>query len=324
MKITPYVSSDPTYLSVFVLCLVLSGCSTIVADRIASQKSYDYSKFVTAEQLLESGFIPSRHCSAQYELCVSYLRAGPLAEDRFDFDMVINGDHIRLQLMKADVPIKFQGTMVLLHGFKVSKEFMAMTANYYRLLGFSVIVPDMLGHGESEGGISFGIKDGEILNELLDSQPELQRPLYLFGSSMGAIAATHLASNRFDVDGVILQAPMTRFDDSAVNSIQYASPILARLVTARSIRKGASKALRAADMSLARTDIKPALSALEVPVLILASSTDTIAPFSYFNDFASSNISVVEIADRSHYSMVVIDQLDHEHILRWLREQAND
>lgn len=294
----------------------------MVADKIADQNSYDYSWFITAEKLQEKGFVKEQYCSETQGLCLSYFRARPLTDQAvMDFNRFINGDHIRLQLKQSDVP-KLRGTIVLLHGFKISKEYMAMTALYYRFLGFNVIIPDMLGHGESQGEIAFGLKDSLILDELLNQQRGMEQPLFIFGNSMGAIAASYLASTRADVDGVILQAPMVTFDTAAVNYIKYDSPVLTKIVTERSIRKGALKALRNVDISLPQTDIKPILSALDLPVLILASSDDTVAPFAYFESLASSRISVVDVKNRSHYSMVVISQDDSEHILHWLQKNT--
>lgn len=305
-----------------ILCVYLGACSTVVANKIGDQNSYDYSWFITAEKLQEKGFVKEQYCSETQGLCLSYFTARPLTDQAvMDFNRLINGDFIRLQLKQSDVP-KFRGTIVLLHGFKISKEYMAMTALYYRFLGFNVIIPDMLGHGESQGEIAFGLKDSLILDELLNLQSGMEQPLFIFGNSMGAIAASYLASTRSDVDGVILQAPMVTFDTAAVNYINYDSPVLAKIVTERSIRKGALKALRNLDISLPQTDIKPILSALDLPVLILASSSDTVAPFAYFESLASSRISVVDVKNRSHYSMVVISQDDSEHILHWLQQNT--
>ena len=305
-----------------ILCVYLSACSTIVADKIAGQNSYDYSWFITAEKLQEKGFVKERYCSEVHGLCLSYFKARPLTDQaEMDFSRLINGDFIRLQLNRSEVP-KFRGTMVLLHGFKISKEYMAMTALYFRFLGFNVIVPDMLGHGESQGEIAFGLTDSLILDELLNQQRGVEQPLFIFGNSMGAIAASYLASTRQDVDGVILQAPMLVFDTAAFNYIKYDSPMLATVVTERSIRKGALKALRNVNVSLPQTDIKPILSSLDEPVLILASPDDTVAPFAYFESLASSRISVAEIKNRNHYSMVVVSQEDSERIIHWLQKNT--
>jgi len=208
--------------------------------------------------------------------------------------------------------------VLLLHGFRASKEFMANTALYFRFLGFDVLVPDLLGSGESDGVLSFGVRDSRILSQLLDSRPEISAPLYVLGNSMGALAATHLAVSRKDLRGLILQAPMPVFDRAVVNYIESYSPRLAWCLTERAMKEGAVSALAHAGVSLAQTDIRPLVASLPIPVLILASDEDPVAPFEEYRSLEGRAVSVARVEKRGHAGMAVIGGSEAEIIDHWL------
>ncbi|MBL4774174.1 MAG: alpha/beta fold hydrolase [Alcanivoracaceae bacterium] len=199
---------------------------------------------------------------------------------------------------------------------------MTNSALYFRFIGFNVIIPDLLGHGDSDGEISFGVNDSQIINELLQNKSDIEYPLYLLGNSMGAVTASYLASNN-DISGLILLAPMTKFDEAAVNYALSYSPIISTFFSEEVIRRGAIEALNEANISVEQTNIKPIVSALNVPVIIFASTNDKVAPFSYFDSLSSLKISVIKVNDRSHPSMSIIGTQEHLYIQEWLKSKAN-
>ncbi|MCP4077517.1 MAG: alpha/beta hydrolase [Gammaproteobacteria bacterium] len=310
------------------LILFASGCSNLVTKYISSQQSYGYENIASDAELSKQGYIKSEYCSKTYKNCISYLIAKPLNDKhllRYDVAIDVNQktEKTYLKLTRAEVQNDFNGTIVVIHGFKASKEFMANTAAYFRFLGFNVIVPDLPGHGDSSGEISFGIKDAKIINELLNSSVDLAYPLYVLGNSMGAVAATYLAKENDYVSGIILQAPMTIFDNATVNYSLNHSSIITRLFSEKAIRQGAIKALDKADVFVEQTDIKPILSSLDTPVMILASTSDQVAPFDYFKSLSTENVSVFKIDNRSHPGMNIIGNKENLHIQEWLISKAN-
>ena len=258
---------------------------------------------------------------------MSYLSAEPLTDKHtLNYTVSISAaginETIQLQLTRKDTN-SYRGEVVLIHGFRSSKEFMVNSALYFRFLGFKIIVPDLLGHGESGGEISFGVKDSQILDEILSQRSDIRYPLLIVGNSMGAVAAAHLAAKRSDVAGLILQAPMKMFDQAAVSYINSYSPLTSLLVSDPAIRSGAIRALNNADVSLAQTDIKPLITSLKIPTLILVSSTDPVAPFSYFKSFDDKNTAVIDMVNRSHPAMAVIGDNDNVYIQQWLNSKVN-
>ncbi|MEE4245628.1 MAG: hypothetical protein V2I33_09465, partial [Kangiellaceae bacterium] len=69
--------------------------------------------------------------------------------------------------------------------------------------------------------------------------------------------------------------------------------------------------------------IKPIVAAINIPVLIFASTSDQVAPFSYFDSLSSPKISVIKVNDRSHPSMSIIGTQEHLYIQQWLKSKAN-
>lgn len=294
----------------------------LVSQYISSRQSFDSSDVASEQQLQEQGFSKEKFCSSRDHVCLSYLIAGPLTfSQRLRYDVEISSggraDGVQLELSRQSISAPLRGTVLLLHGFRASKEFMANTALYFRFLGFDVLVPDLLGHGESDGSFGFGVKDSGPLSELLDSRVAIQYPLYVLGNSMGALAATYLAAARKDIHGLILQAPMPVFDQAVMSYIENDSPLLAKCLTERAIKGGARAALMRADIQLAQTDIKPRVAALPMGVLVLASSDDPIAPFEHFESLSHGNVVVLKIEGRSHPGMAVIGSVESDSIYGW-------
>jgi uncharacterized protein len=305
------------------VCLMTSGCSILISRYISSRQSFDSAAVANQQQLDEQGFSKGKFCSSRDRVCLSYLVAGPLtSSQKLRYDVEISSrdrvERVQLELSRQSVSAPLRGTVLLLHGFRASKELMANTALYFRFLGFDVLVPDLLGHGESGGSLGFGVKDSGPLGELLDSRVAMQYPLYVLGNSMGAVAATLLAAARNDIHSLILQAPMPVFDQAAVSHIENDSPLLAKWLTERAIRGGARAALTRGGIDLAQTDVKAQLAALSMRVLILASPDDPIAPFEQFESLSQGNVVVWKIEGRSHPGMAVIGSGESDSIYRWL------
>ena len=311
----------------FFLCTIsLVGCSSAVSSYISSQQSFSYDQIASSDTLAQQGFLKSEFCSITTGSCLSYLEATPMSDkQRLSYQVTIqaNGKEelSRLEIERSGTTC-YSGLVVLIHGFRASKEYMVNSALYFRFLGFDVIVPDLLGHGESSPGIRFGIEDSDVLSELLDGLEVSGKPIFVVGNSLGAVSATRLINLRNDIDGLVLQAPMVVFDQAVVNYANAYSPFYSSFIPDSSIRTGAVKALKDADVTLEQTNIVSTLPDSESPVLILVSTNDPVAPPTSYTPISSDLISVVEVSGRSHPSMSVINQQDNEVIQGWLSNKA--
>ena len=308
--------------------LPLAGCSSAISSYIASQQSFGYEQIASRETLREQGFYESEFCSKKTELCISYLTAKPLFDKQrlsYRVELQVNGQNEinELEIQRESTNI-YSGLVVLIHGFRASKEYMVNSALYFRFLGFDVLLPDLLGHGDSSPGIRFGVEDSKIINELIEKLDHPKKNVLIVGNSLGAVAATLLIDMRRDINGIVLQAPMVRFDQAAVNYIDAYSPFLSTLIPRASMQEGAGKALKAAGVKLEQTDIIPLLVRNKIPTLILVSSNDPVAPPESYKGISNEYISVAEVSARSHPSMAVITQQDDEIVQGWLVGKANE
>ena len=308
--------------------LSLTGCSAVISEYISGQQSFSYEHLASSDELIRLGFQQLNYCPGQDQTCISYLTAEPLTDkSKLDYEVTIDAlgkeETIQLHLVRKNTGL-YRGQVILIHGFRMTKEFMINSALFFRFLGFSVLIPDLLAHGESSGEIGYGVLDRQILDHVLvHVSGSKECPILVVGNSMGAVAATHLAKENNRVSGLILQAPMTRFDSASVNYINSYSPFMASFLSDDTIREGAVDALSSAGVLLSQTDIKPILSSLKIPTLILASVNDTVAPYAYYEPSQSQEVMVTRIENRSHPGMGVIGQLDSDHIQQWLNVNAN-
>ncbi|WP_062264406.1 alpha/beta hydrolase [Endozoicomonas arenosclerae] len=304
-------------------CTLLAGCSSIVAKYIEEAGSIPYSDIVSSSLAGLPEFEKKQFCSElQTELCISYLSGKPLDNKKLryalDLESSSGASYVELNLENKELEKNYSGLVVLLHGYRVSKEYMLTSALYFRFLGFDVLVPDLAGHGESSGSKQYGVGDSKVINELITSVYKGDKPLYLLGNSMGAAAAVYTASMRKDVTGAILQAPMLPLDQAAIRFFSVKYPSLTWLLPKDSVREGAVMALEKANVTLEETRLEPVIQSLDVPVLIFASSADDISPYSHFGHLDSKEIEVIEVKDRNHPSMMVIGDSESAQLIEWL------
>ena len=311
-------------LSLAFLCIPLGGCSSMVAEYISESKSFSFDSMISYNEIVKYGFEKDSFCSKSHKACLSYLYGKPLEKQRIRYttDLISNvqESNVSLDIEKSSLPDIFHGTVVLLHGFRSSKEFMLNSALYFRFLGFEVLVPDLLGHGESEGRKEFGVGDSKIINELINNKYNSKQELYLLGNSMGAITAAYVSSMRDDINGLILQAPMLEFDQAVFNYVTSNHPYVSSLLSEDNIREGAKIALNRANISLDGTNIKQLINLSEVPVLIFASVSDSVAPYSDFSQLTSDHTSVVKMKNRNHPSMAVIGNDESAEFIKWFEK----
>lgn len=159
-------------LVIIILCFSISACSSKIASYIEKSRSFPHDHIITSEQISQWDFSKSNYCQAQSNQCISYFHAAPLANKRISYSIEIESvksvSAVNLELSRDNLKKDFSGTIILLHGFRASKEFMLTSALYFRFLGFDVVIPDLLGHGESDGTKGYGVVDSEIISNLID------------------------------------------------------------------------------------------------------------------------------------------------------------
>lgn len=319
--------------SVVLVCgALLSGCASYVEYEL-SQRPQGMSWDEESEADMRGLELRKREfCLPYLGGCTGYYFGKPyhlLEGEGFqrltlNAELEVNGqvDSSRLDLAR-DSTAPRSGTVVLLHGYGGDKSTMGYLAAYYMFLGYHVVVPDLLGHGESSAEqVGFGVLDAPLINALIDSLPrrEAPRPLYLAGVSMGAVAAAHVTKGRDDVRGLMLFAPMRPMDQATTAMVDLLYPNLSKAMPADSIRKGVLAAMRKQDIPVSATDLLEIVPTLDVPTLIVASDKDSIAPYDYYLPLESEQVRLIMAPGRHHMSLGVMDNERHQHVSAWLAE----
>lgn len=227
-----------------------------------------------------------------------------------------------LLVERKNIP-KFTGSVVVIHGFRGSKDWSLMTAAYFQFLGFDVYVLDLLGHGELLANKGFGVTDVEYIQRFIEGQLDTSKPIIAVGNSMGGLVATSLL-NKNVVDGAILQAPMTRFDNSLLGYIRDRKPWYGILLSDKTLQEAANSALDEEGISLEQTNTIDLLEKSASPILIFSSNIDGVSPYAAFAPLHGKNINVVEINQVEHAYMSMIGQFEHEQVVAWLETNFDD
>lgn len=85
---------------------------------------------------------------------------------------------------------KHKGTVILFHGYSGEKSSMIDKSNEFIKMGFSTLLVDFMGSGNSEGyQTTIGFKEATQVKTTFDYlQKKGEKNIYLFGTSMGAVA----------------------------------------------------------------------------------------------------------------------------------------
>lgn len=305
--------------------MLLSGCSRMVADRIESPAQLIHYEQATLDEMYSQWGVTSKTwCSAKLELCIPYREGAPkihgLPSKSFSVSRDFGNQFSFLKEVTIDDDVigSFSGTVVLLHGYGAKKESWMATGFYFQALGFRVIEPDMMGQGESSAPLGFGVKDGALLAEFINSEVSFaDEPVYLIGHSMGALAAVKTARKLDLISGLILLAPMDRFDRATLGVAHTFKPGLSKLVPDDSIRAGAKLALRRAGLSVEQTDMFTDLKALKVPILSYGSDKDLVSNIHLQEKWSLPNVTRVVNDKETHMSVIGVSDTEHQVFMNW-------
>ncbi len=111
---------------------------------------------------------------------------------------------------KAESSDTVKGTIILFHGYAGEKSSMLDRAAEFEELSYNVLLVDFMGSGGSEGNqTTLGFKEAEEVRSAFDYLKEKgEKNIYLFGSSMGAVAIMKaVADYDLNAKGIIIECP---------------------------------------------------------------------------------------------------------------------
>jgi len=163
-----------------------------------------------------------------------------------------------------------------------------------------LIVWDLPGHGDAPGWCTLGIHEPEMLKELIERVGGGDRPMVVWGFSLGARVSVLASANNQSVLGVVAEAPYLLISTPARNVLRLRGlPYRFNLWPALwLIRQCAGKSM---------ASVRSPLSAekLEVPLLVLHGEGDLIAPIEDGRELAAGTRAgqLVVIDGGAHQSM---------------------
>lgn len=235
--------------------------------------------------------------------------------------------HTRWDPLAADAPqVEPKGTVVVLHGFWLSREAVLHWAIHLAQAGYRTVPVDLRGHGRSTGDwVSYGAVEAEDLAAVLD---DLQRRgladgrVGVLGVSYGASVGLLWAARDPRVGAVVALEP---FGDPRLAIRQYAramlSPTVNRTLSDRAIAAAADKGARLAGFSWEQADVGAAVARLQVPVLFIHGAADTVIPPDHSRGLvarAPAGSRLIERPGDDHFSLSMrLDGVAAE-VVAWL------
>lgn len=114
---------------------------------------------------------------------------------------------IECWLLKNEKP---KGTIILFHGYGGEKSSMIDKSDEFIKLGFSTLLVDFMGSGNSEGNqTTIGYKEAEEVKTTFDYLVKTgEKNIYLFGTSMGSVAIMKCINDKkINPKGIIIECP---------------------------------------------------------------------------------------------------------------------
>lgn len=106
--------------------------------------------------------------------------------------------------------VESKGTVILFHGYATSKSSMLERAYILHNMGYSTLLVDFMGSGESEGNITtIGYREAENVESAFKYiKSKGEKHIFLLGTSMGAVAIMK-AINDYSItpNGIIIECP---------------------------------------------------------------------------------------------------------------------
>ena len=194
-------------------CLGLMVVLFIVLNFITASHAYNFTHFTNSGYPVES----SRHTNLSLQSVVLGVEVNKPINDSIDLDFIEvdtihNDDNFDLEVWRFDMePSK--GVVVLFHGYLHAKTSLWQEAKAFYRMGYSVLLVDFRGAGNSEGTTcTLGYNEAiDVKRTFQYCQEEFpNQRIFLYGSSMGAVAILRsLVTYNIYPNGIILQSPFT-------------------------------------------------------------------------------------------------------------------
>jgi uncharacterized protein len=215
--------------------------------------------------------------------------------------------------------------VILLHGIADNRLGMLAHASFLLRNGYSVLLPDLRGHGASGGDlITYGIKEADDIKrwaDLLLNGHGAGR-LYGIGQSLGAAILIESLATEPRFRAVVADSPFVTFEEVAYDRLQQFSgiprpafwPMIQFAFAYTSSRYG---------VDLRRASPVDAIRATKVPVLLIHGALDTNIPPRHSQQLHAANLTTSQlwiVGNAGHVASLSTDSDEYvRKVLGWFQ-----
>jgi pimeloyl-ACP methyl ester carboxylesterase len=172
-------------------------------------------------------------------------------------------------------PASGDRAILLLHGVGSNRQDMVALGNLFLRRGYSVLEPDLRGHGESGGLATYGVLEAADVRAWLDwLDKDRARPVYGFGASLGASVLLESLKEESRFRAVVAESPYYDFPLVAEERIARMLPRGTKWLAAPFVTSGIGWAKWHDGIDLGLASAAVGLKATKVPVLLIHGLAD--------------------------------------------------
>lgn len=180
---------------------------------------------------------------------------------------------------------KPRGTVLVVHGWRNDMLGILSIGKSFAKAGYRSVMVDLRGHGQSSGQyITYGVQESRDLSQLIDALQThnlLQKPLGVWGISMGATTSIKLAAQDDRIKAVVAVAPYTSLRDVAPNLMRVLLPGYTHSLTETQRQAMITEAGALANFNPDHAEALNAITSFTAPVLLMHGNWDLIVPYKH-------------------------------------------
>ncbi|HEY4089562.1 MAG TPA: alpha/beta fold hydrolase [Bryobacteraceae bacterium] len=216
----------------------------------------------------ESAIHPPRRKIALACPCFSHMSCRPVA--------IAAKDGVKLSAWYYTSDKPNGKVVILLHGIGASREDMVSLGYLFLRNGYSVLEPDLRGHGESGGLATYGVLEADDVHRWVDWMAKAtgSNEIYGFGASLGASVLLQSLETETRFQAVVAESPYYDFVTIADERIARMLPTGTRWVAGPFVASGIAWARWRRGFDLREASPAEGLRHTHTPVLLIHGAED--------------------------------------------------